>query len=79
MGFPVVVKTAEAGAHKTESGGVQLDLRDGASVVRAAAQIGGPVVVQSYVTEGAELLAGAIQDPSSGRWSRSARAVCSLS
>src|SRR5262249_40855226 len=26
VGFPVVVKTAEAGAHKTESGGVALDL-----------------------------------------------------
>jgi acetyl coenzyme A synthetase (ADP forming)-like protein len=63
IGFPVVVKTAEAGAHKTESGGVHLDLRDGESVVRAAAQIGAPVVVQSYVNEGAELLAGAIQDP----------------
>lgn len=63
LGFPVVVKTAEAGAHKTESGGVQVDLRDRASVLQAAAQIGGPVVVQSYVTEGAELLAGAMQDP----------------
>ena len=63
IGFPVVVKTAEAGAHKTESGGVQLDLRDGASVARRRAEIGAPVVVQAYVTEGAELLAGAIQDP----------------
>ena len=34
-----------------------------ASVARAAAEIGGPVVVQAYVTEGAELLAGAMQDP----------------
>ena len=63
IGFPVVVKTAEAGAHKTESGGVQLDLRDCESVSRAASQIGTAVVVQAYVTEGAELLAGAIQDP----------------
>src|SRR6478672_4658568 len=47
IGFPVVVKTAEAGAHKTESGGVHLDLRDGESVSRAAAQIGTPVVVQA--------------------------------
>ena len=28
-----------------------------------AAQIGGPVIVQSYVTGGVELLVGAIQDP----------------
>ena len=66
IGFPVVVKTAEAGAHKTESGGVHVNVRDGAAVVRAAEQIGGPVVVQAYVTEGAELLAGAIQDPMFG-------------
>ena len=32
VGYPVVVKTAAAGAHKTESGGVHLDLRDAGSV-----------------------------------------------
>ncbi len=66
LGFPVVVKTAQAGAHKTESGGVHVNLRDSTAVMRAAELIGGPVVVQSYVTEGAELLAGAIQDPMFG-------------
>jgi acetyl coenzyme A synthetase (ADP forming)-like protein len=63
LGYPVVVKTAEAGAHKTESGGVALDLRSPADVQGAASRIGGPVVVQQYVTEGAELLAGVVQDP----------------
>jgi acetate---CoA ligase (ADP-forming) len=63
LGFPVVVKTAAAGAHKTETGGVHVDLRDDASVRRAVEQIGGPVIVQPFVKAGIELLVGAIQDP----------------
>jgi acetate---CoA ligase (ADP-forming) len=63
IGFPVVVKTAAAGAHKTESGGVALDLRDEEQVLAAVERIGAPLIVQSYVSGGAELLAGAVQDP----------------
>jgi acetate---CoA ligase (ADP-forming) len=63
LGHPVVVKTAAAGAHKTEQGGVILDLGDDAAVRAAAEQIGGPVLVQPFVRGGAELLAGAVQDP----------------
>jgi acyl-CoA synthetase (NDP forming) len=62
IGSPVVVKTAEPGAHKTESGGVHVDLRDADAVRRAADRIGGPVIVQQFVTGGVELLAGAMQD-----------------
>ena len=43
LGFPAVVKTALAGAHKTETGGVALDLPDEDAVREAAARIGGPV------------------------------------
>jgi acetyl coenzyme A synthetase (ADP forming)-like protein len=63
LGLPVVVKTAAAGAHKTETGGVALDLRTAGEVRDAAARMGGPVVVQQYLTEGTELLAGLVQDP----------------
>jgi acetate---CoA ligase (ADP-forming) len=63
LGFPAVVKTAEAGAHKTESGGVALDLRDASQVRAAVGRIGGPVIVQPYLRGGAELLAGVVQDP----------------
>jgi acyl-CoA synthetase (NDP forming) len=63
LGFPVVVKTAAAGAHKTESGGVALDLRDDEQVRAAVERIGGPVIVQPYLRGGAELLAGVVQDP----------------
>ncbi len=63
LGFPAVVKTAAAGAHKTETGSVALDLRDEEAVRAAAERIGGPVIVQPMIRGGAELLAGVVQDP----------------
>jgi len=63
LGYPVVVKTAAAGAHKTETGGVALDLVDAEQVREAAERIGGPVLVQQFLRGGTELLAGAVQDP----------------
>jgi acetyl coenzyme A synthetase (ADP forming)-like protein len=63
LGFPVVVKTAAAGAHKTETGGVALDLRDEEQVRATVERMGAPVLVQPYVRGGAELLAGVVQDP----------------
>jgi acetyl coenzyme A synthetase (ADP forming)-like protein len=63
LGFPVVVKSAVPGAHKTESGGIALDLRDEAAVRAAAERIGGAVLVQPMIQGGAELLAGVVQDP----------------
>ena len=63
LGYPVVVKTAAPGAHKTETGGVALDLGSREAVLSAAERIGCPVVVQPMVTGGVELLAGMTQDP----------------
>jgi acetyl coenzyme A synthetase (ADP forming)-like protein len=63
LGFPVVLKTAAPGAHKTEQGGIALDVADDAAVLEAAERIGPPFLVQPFVRGGAELLAGAIQDP----------------
>jgi acetyl coenzyme A synthetase (ADP forming)-like protein len=63
LGFPVVVKTAEPGAHKTEHGGVALDLATADEVRTAAERIGGPLLVQPMVEGGVELLAGLVQDP----------------
>ena len=63
LGFPVVVKSSAAGAHKTESGGVALDLGDAEAVRAAVERIGAPVVVQPQIEGGAELLAGVVQDP----------------
>ena len=63
LGYPVVVKTAVAGVHKTERGGVALDLRDEAAVREAAERIGPPFIVQPLVRGGVELLVGAVEDP----------------
>jgi acetate---CoA ligase (ADP-forming) len=63
VGYPVVLKTALAGVHKTERGGVALDLRDAEAVRAAAERIGPPFIVQPLVRGGAELLVGAVQDP----------------
>ena len=63
LGLPAVVKTAAAGAHKTETGGVALGLVDEQAVAEAATRIGPPVVVQPMLVGGAELLAGVVQDP----------------
>ncbi|TML38712.1 MAG: GNAT family N-acetyltransferase [Actinobacteria bacterium] len=63
LGLPVVLKTAAAGAHKTEQGGVALDLRDETQVRAAAERIGPPLLVQPMISGGAELLAGIVQDP----------------
>jgi acetate---CoA ligase (ADP-forming) len=63
LGYPVVVKTAEAGVHKTETGGIALDLANEAAVREAVGRIGGSVVVQPMIAGGAELLTGLVQDP----------------
>ena len=63
IGYPVVVKTAAPGAHKTETGGIALDLQDEQQVREAVERIGAPVIVQQYLTGGTELLAGVVQDP----------------
>jgi len=63
LGLPAVVKTAEAGAHKTETGGVALGLTTEAEVAEAARRIGPPVIVQPMLSGSAELLAGIVQDP----------------
>jgi acetate---CoA ligase (ADP-forming) len=66
LGFPVVVKSGAPGAHKTETGGVALDLNDEQAVRAAAERIGPPVIVQPMVEAGVELLAGIVQDPTFG-------------
>jgi acetate---CoA ligase (ADP-forming) len=63
LGYPVAVKTAEAGAHKSERKLLALDLGDEDAVRSAVARIGSPVVVQPMIRGGVELLAGVVQDP----------------
>ena len=63
LGFPVVVKSAEPGAHKTETGGIALGLATEDDVREAAERIGPPLLVQPMLSGSAELLAGIVQDP----------------
>jgi acetate---CoA ligase (ADP-forming) len=63
LGRPVVLKTAAAGAHKTESGGIALNLETADEIRAAAERIGGPLLVQPMISGGTELLAGIVQDP----------------
>ena len=63
LGRPVVLKTAAAGVHKTESGGVALNLETDDEIRAAAERIGGPLLVQPMIGGGIELLAGIVQDP----------------
>ncbi len=63
LGLPVAVKTAVAGIHKLDVGGVALSLRTETEIRAAVERIGLPVLVQPMVEGGAELLAGLVQDP----------------
>jgi acyl-CoA synthetase (NDP forming) len=63
LGFPIAAKTAAPGAHKTETGGVALDVRDEAELRSALAQIGLPATLQPMIRGFAEFLAGVVQDP----------------
>ena len=63
FGYPVVAKSALPGAHKTESGGVSLDLGNAQAVREAATRIGCPVIIQPMVSGGVEFLAGITNDP----------------
>ena len=63
LGLPVMLKTAAAGAHKTESGGVSLNLETEDEIRAAAERIGWPLLVQPMIRGGTELLAGIVQDP----------------
>ncbi len=63
LGLPVVVKLAAPGLHKTDVGGVALDLRDEQQVREAVERLGAAVIVQPYLTGRTELLAGVVQDP----------------
>nr|WP_237421954.1 acetate--CoA ligase family protein [Gordonia sp. SID5947] len=75
VGYPVAVKLDSAVAeHKTEVGGIRLDVRDAAGVraavadMRAASGMTGdvPVVIQQMVGRGLELTVGAIRDSTLG-------------
>ena len=77
LGFPAVVKTARAGAHKTETGGVALDLATRRRVRAAVERIGGAGARAADAQRRRRAARRASSRiPSSGRSSRSAPAAC---
>jgi acyl-CoA synthetase (NDP forming)/GNAT superfamily N-acetyltransferase len=70
LGYPVVAKLARGAVHKTDIGGVRLNIADETEVRAAVAalQASGAVevLIQPMVGPGTELIAGAIQDAQFG-------------
>jgi acyl-CoA synthetase (NDP forming)/nucleotide-binding universal stress UspA family protein/RimJ/RimL family protein N-acetyltransferase len=70
LGFPVVVKRAR-GVHKSDTGGVVVDVRDRAGVRDAVLSVGAgegavEVLLQPMHTGGVEVIVGGLQDPQFG-------------
>ena len=71
IGFPVVLKTAAQNvAHKSDVGGVSLDIADDAALIAAyddtAARLGAKAVVAQQMPAGVELSLGMVRDPQFG-------------
>ena len=73
LGYPVAVKLAHGGIHKTDIGGVRLNIRDDAALTTAATELldlcasaSPAVLVQAMVAGGTELIVGAVHDPQVG-------------
>jgi acyl-CoA synthetase (NDP forming) len=71
IGFPVVLKTAAAGVHhKSDVGGVKLDIRDEAALRAAygdmAKRLGARMLLTHMVEKGTELALGGVHDPQFG-------------
>ncbi len=72
IGYPLVVKTARPDVlHRTDVGGVVLDVRDEDALARAVRALetrlgAGPLLIQEEVPRGLELLVGGRRDPSFG-------------
>jgi acetate---CoA ligase (ADP-forming) len=71
LGFPVVIKAAGAIEHKSDVGGVILNVRTAADAAAAAEQLSrlsGSLLVEEMVTDGvAEILVGITADPQFGQ------------
>lgn len=71
LGYPVALKTAQPGlAHKSDAGGVRLNLADEGALVRAyadmTATLGPAVLVAEMAEPGVEAALGVIDDPGFG-------------
>ncbi|MGD0273418.1 MAG: GNAT family N-acetyltransferase [Gaiellaceae bacterium] len=63
FGYPLVVKAAEAGLHKSDKGLVALGIGDDEELTETVKRIGLPALLQQQVDGKVELLAGVVEDP----------------
>jgi acetyl coenzyme A synthetase (ADP forming)-like protein len=63
FGYPVVVKSAAPGAHKSDQGLVAVGISSDEELEQTVTRIGFPALVQQQVQGKIELLAGVVQDP----------------
>jgi acetyl coenzyme A synthetase (ADP forming)-like protein len=63
FGYPLVVKAAEAGLHKSDKGLVALGIGDDEELEATVERIGLPALLQQQVDGKVELLAGVVEDP----------------
>jgi acyl-CoA synthetase (NDP forming) len=67
LGYPIVAKLAAAGVHKTDVGGVRLDIEDQAALRKAVSELsvgrddGAALVLQPMIPAGLEIIVGALQ------------------
>jgi acyl-CoA synthetase (NDP forming) len=70
IGYPVAIKTVAGELHKSDQGGVQLNITDAASLAKIyrefEARFGPRVLVETMVPAGVELLLGLVNDPQFG-------------
>jgi acyl-CoA synthetase (NDP forming) len=62
IGYPVVVKAAEAGLHKSDKGLVALGISDDEELAATVERIGLPALLQKQIDGKIELLAGVVED-----------------
>jgi acyl-CoA synthetase (NDP forming) len=70
IGYPVALKTATGAAHKSDAGGVRLNLQNPASLANAyhdfENRFGPRVLIQKMIPDGVELILGLVNDPQFG-------------
>ncbi|HOX41036.1 MAG TPA: acetate--CoA ligase family protein, partial [bacterium] len=66
IGFPLVVKVADETGHKSDVGGVRLNIQSAEEAMRASTEIGFPVILGRMIKAKRELFIGLRRDPSVG-------------
>ncbi len=66
IGYPLVVKIADATGHKSDNGGVIVNINDELTLIESANKIGYPLVVGKMVTGKFELILGIKKDDNVG-------------